>query len=887
MRILNMILTASLVVAVGILGCDGGVPSRAPLPSSRVTTDLTHLKDSQGRYVFLHGVNLSGSTKVPKSVDGKELKPTDLAIPYNNGDPSYVGKPWDDTGCTFDATGSYNPASEAVCEPAREIIKLRGVGFNVFRFLLNWEGIEHEGPGLYDYDYLNSIARQVKIAEHYGVYILLDMHQDSYSRHLVAMYNEKPSYKDENGNTVYPPRGSIENMILSLVPPYTDAVRGEGAPRWAVEKCLFEKHMDAETWGTPRLISGITDPNVNLSNIIDLLTKLLGEGGGGGPAIPPWVTELLTKVPNPAVPVTDTSDLLPFTNWGVMSMTSIDTARNFACLLSGFFGADDPYKRGGAYKDHFVKDGNGTQVPVSTYLQAAYAKMWRQVVISLKANNGGKVPANVIGYDIINEPNGNFITMTAAAAIFSTGFYQSAQDTLVNLLGKETGAQIFDTLTALRLLPILPAKPVEPIDPGTGATADEKALYDQAKADYPAAKTAYDAEIETVKHDWGFQYTDLFGVVGLNTGYDRNYMSPFYEVVGREIFEEDRDAVIWFEPAMSISSLISTSGGMWDTGMTKPHICRCEEPGSAMENKSVDCDDTSCKVINQADTIYEPHFYADIYPFIGFNQPSRDFTTEEVKYRDYDSGLQGNLNIVTWNLENVPAVYGEFGTYYNFGGIEKSFKEDFEVSSQILDNYYESLERMFMHRILWCYTPDNDPRYGDWWNKEDFSIWKGWKDADLDMDRDIGLAKPVVTTTAKAIAEGTFRCEKAWSRPYPRFMAGKPVSLHFFSPYHYFDPDKGEVPPEREFELVYEARETSAPTEIFVPAIQYPDSEGFYVWLSDGYASWDPATRVLYHYPVNDEPGARHWIRILPPLSERPSTGWQYYIRGSEVVARN
>lgn len=881
MKRLTMTVLAALALAVA--SCAGDAPVREPLPPDRVTTDLTHLKDSQGRYLFLHGVNLSGSTKAPKTVDGKVLAPTDLRLANNTGVPSYVGKPWDVTGCAFAADGTFDPSSEPTCEAAKEIKKLRRVGFNVFRFLLNWEGIEPLQRGQYDQAYLQTIAKHVGIAEHYGVYLLLDMHQDSYSRHLVALYNEKPSYTDDAGKTVYPPRGSIENMVLSLVPPFTDSVRGEGAPKWAVKACLFEKNMESPDWGVPRLTSGVSD--ANLSSVIDLLKKVLPAGEPGGPPVPAWVNELLAKVPNPSVPVTDTSDLLPFTNWSVMSATSIDTARNFACLLSGFFGPDDPYKRGGAFKNHYVP-WNGVDVPVSTYLQDAYAEMWRQVPKAIKAFHGGRIPRSVIGYDIINEPNGNFITMSATAAIFTTGFYQSAHETLVGLLGKETGGQVFDLLTALRLLPVVPDKPVEPVDPGTGASEADKAAYAAAKAAYPGLLEAWQAEIDALAHDWGFQYTDLFSTVGLNIGYDRNYMSPFYEVVGRRIYEEDPDAVIWFEPAASIGSVLGGgTGGMWEQGMTKPRICRCEDPASALNGKAVFCtaDAATCGDIREAGTVYAPHYYADIYPFIGFNQPSRDFGVGEVSYRDYDEGLTGLFQIVDWNLEKIPSVLGEFGTYYNFGNIQKSSESGYAVSANILDNYYEGLERLMMHRILWCYTPDNDPRYGDWWNKEDFSIWQGWKD--LQMDTDIGLAKPSVTSTAQAIADGSFRCQQAWSRPYPLFSAGKPVSMHFFSPLHYFDPDKGEVPPEREFEYVYEGKETLAPTEIFVPEVQYPD--GFYVWLSDGYAYWDEATRTLYHQPSNDDPGATHTVRLLPPLEGRPAEGWRYFIRGTEVVARN
>ena len=129
------------------------------------------------------------------------------------------------------------------------------------------------------------------------------------------------------------------------------------------------------------------------------------------------------------------------------------------------------------------------------------------------------------------------------------------------------------------------------------------------------------------------------------------------------------------------------------------------------------------------------------------------------------------------------------------------------------------------------------------------------------------------------------RASTAWSRPHPRALAGKPLETHFYSPLHYFDPDKGVVPPAGEFYLRYGGRETDAPTEIFVPEVQY--SEGFYVWLSDGHCHWDPATRTLYHYPDKDAPGVEHWIKLLPPLKGREAVGWKYFINGDRVVTGN
>ncbi|MBM4386735.1 MAG: hypothetical protein FJ088_03290, partial [Deltaproteobacteria bacterium] len=148
----------------------------------------------------------------------------------------------------------------------------------------------------------------------------------------------------------------------------------------------------------------------------------------------------------------------------------------------------------------------------------------------------------------------------------------------------------------------------------------------------------------------------------------------------------------------------------------------------------------------------------------------------------------------------------------------------------------------------WCFSPENDYKYGDGWNKEDFSI--------------IG-------------PDGKPRGEKAFSRPYPRALSGKPVSMRFYSDYHYFDPDKGIVNPLHEFELKFESKETDAPTEIFVPEMGYPD--GFYLYLTDGYAVYDQKEQILYYFPSEDAPGQIHGVTIKAPLAGQVHKGWNYF----------
>lgn len=56
-------------------------------------------------------------------------------------------------------------------------------GFNMVRLTIFWEAIEPQ-PYLYDRSYLGNIKKMVNQASQQGIYVLLDMHQDLYSRWL-------------------------------------------------------------------------------------------------------------------------------------------------------------------------------------------------------------------------------------------------------------------------------------------------------------------------------------------------------------------------------------------------------------------------------------------------------------------------------------------------------------------------------------------------------------------------------------------------------------------------------------------------------------------------------------------------------------------------------
>ncbi|KAA1475834.1 glycoside hydrolase [Dentipellis sp. KUC8613] len=145
------------------------VPAVSPATGNPTSPNFIHtidgsFVDSTGRTLLFRGVNLSGSSKAPV------------------GEPSYILNGfWDDA----EAEGKSfigRPLNVDDGSADLHLARLRGWGFNVLRYPVTWESLEHEGPGQYDYEFMDYTIRVLRKCKEYGFKVYIDPHQDIWSR---------------------------------------------------------------------------------------------------------------------------------------------------------------------------------------------------------------------------------------------------------------------------------------------------------------------------------------------------------------------------------------------------------------------------------------------------------------------------------------------------------------------------------------------------------------------------------------------------------------------------------------------------------------------------------------------------------------------------------
>ena len=117
--------------------------------------------DNEGRTLILRGVNLGGDSKIPFCSPGSEIEPEFLSTKKK---VSFAGRPF--------------PLEEAESHFRR----LKKAGLTFLRLVVTWEAIEHEGPGIYDEEYLAYLRKIILAGEKENISVFIDPHQDVWSR---------------------------------------------------------------------------------------------------------------------------------------------------------------------------------------------------------------------------------------------------------------------------------------------------------------------------------------------------------------------------------------------------------------------------------------------------------------------------------------------------------------------------------------------------------------------------------------------------------------------------------------------------------------------------------------------------------------------------------
>jgi endoglycosylceramidase len=197
-------------------GAPASAPALPPLTFLHVVTpgatdpDQTpYLADAAGREVLLHGAAAVGLQDVayPNANGRPALFPVNPSA-YDGTCPKASPLIPQPPLCEVQAS---SPSFQQSTAPAggNDFAQMRELGFDVVRLVLNWSQLEPT-VGTYSSTYLQRVAQVVGWARQQGIYVILDMHQDQYSRYIV------PAAKG------------------ALPPGCSPSGGGDGAPAWAV-----------------------------------------------------------------------------------------------------------------------------------------------------------------------------------------------------------------------------------------------------------------------------------------------------------------------------------------------------------------------------------------------------------------------------------------------------------------------------------------------------------------------------------------------------------------------------------------------------------------------------------------------------------------------------
>src|SRR5919206_1263993 len=168
-----------LVIGALALALLGAAPASArelsflrvgrPMPG----TEVPRIVDSYGRTVLLKGVNVDGIVDYWDADEKTPPPPEKLKPPYPSDPARYAGG-----RCPKD-----NPRVEGVVVCRFDFRQMRRLGYNTIRLNLSWSLLEPQ-PGRISRQYIDRIAQIVRWAGARGIFSVLDLHQDAWSKYV-------------------------------------------------------------------------------------------------------------------------------------------------------------------------------------------------------------------------------------------------------------------------------------------------------------------------------------------------------------------------------------------------------------------------------------------------------------------------------------------------------------------------------------------------------------------------------------------------------------------------------------------------------------------------------------------------------------------------------
>jgi hypothetical protein len=448
-----------------------------------------------------------------------------------------------------------------------------------------------------------------------------------------------------------------------------------------------------------------------------------------------------------------------------------------ATMFSLFFGGND-----------FAPQTKVGGESVQEFLQRHYIDAIKQVALRLKGLS------NVVGYDTMNEPSPGFIgwpDLTALDGLLRLGESPTPFQAMALGAGFPQEVEIWTArLTGFRRRgrQMVNRGGVRAWQAGCDCIWRENGVWDVGGDGQPRLLRPHH-----------------FAQVGSRAvHFGNDYLLPFLQRYAREIRTADPEAILFFETPPRQRLL------QWDLDKVP-------------------------------DAVHAAHWYDGFtvftkrfFPFLGADFDGDRFVMG--KRRVFQSFVEQLARVKAESAQQmggVPSFIGEFGIPFDLQGKRAYKTGDFSRQIQAMDRSFRALEANLLSGTLWNYTTDNDNRWGDQWNDEDFSIFS----------RDQQTRPDDLNSGGRAL--------EAVVRPYACRVAGKPLEMAFDLKRRIFD-----------FAFQHDPTVT-APTEIYVPEFHYPG--GYEVEISDGEYQIDRTAQALIYR--HSESQAIHKIRVRQPKS--------------------